>query len=68
MSQQAFTEFRQLVLQDAALQRQLQQVEDLKEFASLAIALAARHALEITPADLDVALREARRAWLERWI
>jgi len=55
------------VLDDERLQEELLAV-DPGLFAEQASAIAAREGWSVSPAELDDALRAARRAWLERWV
>lgn len=63
-----FERFRQMVLSDPALQGELKQATDRKEFMSVALRLGEQLGARFTPGDLDAALQAARRAWSERAI
>lgn len=60
--------FRQLVLADRGLHAQLRQTADLDGFVALAVRLGAERGCVFTDQEVRAALRECRRAWLERWI
>ncbi len=60
--------FRQLVLADRSLHRQLLQTPDLPGFVALAVRLGAERDCNFTEQEVRAALRECRRSWLERWI
>ncbi len=68
MSQQSFDHFRELVLQDPALQTQLQAANNLSELTPLVLKLGRERGCEITAGDIEAAWQAARRAWIERWI
>jgi hypothetical protein len=63
-----FERFRQLVLEDLALQERLRGTPDLKAFVELTLRLGEERGYRFTAADIEAALRESRRAWLQRWI
>lgn len=60
--------FRQLVLDDKSLQEKLRQTSHKRPFIALIISMGREHGCNFTAADVEAALREARRVWLERWI
>jgi hypothetical protein len=60
--------FRQLVLAERGLFDQLRQTADLDGFVALAVRLGAERGCVFTDQDVRAAVRECRRAWLERWI
>ena len=60
--------FGQLVLAERELHDQLRATTDEKAFVALAVRLAAERGFEFTAAVVETALREHRRAWLERWL
>jgi hypothetical protein len=63
-----FEKFRQMVFDDPALQTELLQTQDTKDFIALALRLGGGHGCDFTAGDVDAALRAARRAQIERWI
>ncbi|AKQ65720.1 hypothetical protein A176_002632 [Myxococcus hansupus] len=68
MEREAFERFRQRVLEDTALQKALRDTPDTATFLARAVALGAAQGCHFTAEDVQEALREARRAWRERWI
>ena len=60
--------FRQIVLDDASLLDRLRQTWNRRAFITLAVQLGRERGCDFTAADVEDALREARRVWLERWI
>lgn len=60
--------FRQLVLDDASLFEKLGQAWNKRAFVALAQRLGRERGFIFAAADVEDALREARRTWLERWI
>jgi hypothetical protein len=63
-----FEKFRQMVLGDPALQTDLMQTQDTKDFIALALRLGGGHGCDFTAGDVEAALQAARRAQIERWI
>jgi hypothetical protein len=55
------------VLGDELLQGELLALDPVA-FAERASVIAAREGWTVTPAEIDDALRAARRRWLERWV
>lgn len=68
MSQENFERFRQLVLQDLSLQERLRKITDRPVFIEKIVEISAERGYEITPEEVEEAMRRNRRAWLERWI
>jgi predicted ribosomally synthesized peptide with nif11-like leader len=68
MSQENFERFRQLVLQDPALQLQLRSTSDRDHLVSLTRELGQEHGYSFTTEDVLEALRANQRAWIERWL
>jgi predicted ribosomally synthesized peptide with nif11-like leader len=68
MSQENFEQFRQLVLQDKALQEQLRGTSDRDRLISLARQLGAERGYSFTTADVLAALQANQREWIERWL
>jgi hypothetical protein len=60
--------FGELVLADSALHEQLRAASDESAFIEHAIRLADERGCELTASALQTAIREKRRAWLERWL
>ena len=67
VSAEGLARFRDLVLADTSLQRQLRSLPSHAEFVARTVALAAEHGCSVTPEDVDEALAAHRRAWFERW-
>lgn len=68
MSQVEWERFRLIVLHDQTLQEQLRAAPDWPAFLALALRLAQERGCDIVAEDVESALREGRRAWLERWL
>ncbi|HEX8370866.1 MAG TPA: Nif11-like leader peptide family natural product precursor [Pyrinomonadaceae bacterium] len=68
MSQENFERFRELVLRDLSLQQRLREATDRHVFIQKIVEMSAECGYEITPEDVEKAMRRERRAWLERWI
>ena len=60
--------FGQLVLAERELHDRLRATADEKTFVELTVRLGAERGCEFTAAIVEAALRERRRAWLERWL
>ena len=67
MSQQAFEQFRQMVLQDLALQERLRATTDQRSFLDLVVRVGGERGCHFAPEDVEAAMRASRRAWIERW-
>jgi hypothetical protein len=65
---QSLEAFGQLVLDDRELHGRLRAATDEKTFVALAVRLGAERGFDFTAAIVETALRERRRAWLERWL
>lgn len=63
-----FQELRRIVLQDSALQKELQKIGDHEEFVAKVVQIADEKGLNVENEDVWEAMREARRVWVERWI
>ncbi|HEX8249284.1 MAG TPA: Nif11-like leader peptide family natural product precursor [Pyrinomonadaceae bacterium] len=68
MSEENFERFRRLVLRDLSFQERLREITDRPVFIRKVVELSAECGYEITPQDVEEAMRRNRRAWLERWI
>lgn len=68
MSQEQFEQFRQLVLDDLSLQRELQGFAERDTFAQRAVELGAARGLHFTAEDVIETIRASRREWSERSI
>ena len=60
--------FRRLVLRDVSLQDQLLGLTDGAAFVARNVELGQQRGFHFLPADVDGALKAARRAWIEKWI
>jgi len=63
-----FERFREEVLADLNLQEQLRRTPDKESFQKLLVALGGERGYRFTQADVEDALRTARRRWIERWL
>jgi predicted ribosomally synthesized peptide with nif11-like leader len=68
MSQENFEQFRQLVLQDTALQQQLRATNDREQLVTLTQQLGAERGYSFTTEDVWEALNANQRQWIERWL
>lgn len=68
MSTEDLARFRQLVLADPTLQRQLRSLPSRAEFVRRTVALAAAEGCAVTAQDVEEGLLASRRNWFERWI
>lgn len=68
MSREGLEQFRQLVWQDLALQRRLREATGRESFMKLVLSEGERRGCVLTAEDVEEAMRESRRAWLERWL
>jgi len=68
MASEDWERFRLHVLSDQVLQEQLRATRDWPEFVSRSQQLAAERGYRISTRDLERALQDGRRAWLERWL
>ena len=68
MSAKNFEQFRQIVLQDLPLQNELQQINEREAFISRVIKIGAERGFDFDAENVAEAMRESRRAWIERWI
>ena len=65
MSLEHFEQFRQIVLQDPALQERLRATTDHVSFVSLVVQAGDERDCPFTPGDVEAALRVNRKAWLQ---
>lgn len=61
-------QFRQLVLEDSALQEKLRETPDLKAFLDLTLQLGNDLGYSFTVEDIEFVIKQSRLAWLQRWI
>jgi hypothetical protein len=64
----AFERFRALVMADPALHDRLWAETEPVAFAALAVALGGSSGCNFTVENIQQALQEGRRAWIERWL
>ena len=64
----SFERFCHMVLDDAGLFEKLRQARNKRALITLAQRLGRERGCEFAAADVEEALKEARRTWLERWI
>ena len=67
-SPEALQRFCRAVFEDLTLQERLRQVIDRQLFIDLAVRVGEEHGFNFNAQDVDDALRENRRVWLERWV
>ena len=63
-----FAMFRELVLRDVALQRELREVDTPENFMARTVALGRDRGFDFLPGDVEAELNAARRRWFERGI
>ena len=68
MSQEALEQFRIVVVDNAGLQARLRGFDNLQDFKEAVLQAGSERGFDFTELELDQAIREARRSWLERWI
>jgi aspartyl/asparaginyl beta-hydroxylase (cupin superfamily) len=68
MDGKGLEQFRQLVLEDLALQEKLRETPDLKAFLDLTLQLGKDLGYVFTVEDVEHAMKESRLSWLQRWI
>jgi predicted ribosomally synthesized peptide with nif11-like leader len=68
MSREALEQFRSQVLENPALQEKLLSVSDRESFCLRMIQLGAELGFNFTTEDVEAALRDGQRSWVERWI
>ena len=68
MSQESFDRFRELVLENPALQETLRGAPDQETFLTLVLQLGREQGYQFSAETVLAALAANRRAWLERWL
>jgi hypothetical protein len=68
MSAEGLAGFRDAVLTDPGLQRELLAADGRARFISLVVDRARERGWGVEPDDVEEGLQQSRRAWLERWI
>ncbi|HLM00045.1 MAG TPA: Nif11-like leader peptide family natural product precursor, partial [Pyrinomonadaceae bacterium] len=62
MSEENFERFREMVLRDLSLQERLREITDRDVFIRLVVETGAECGYEITPREVEEAMRQNRRA------
>ena len=65
MPYNGFEEFREMVLDDEALQEQLRDLMDMDQFVARVVELGRGHGFNFTAYDVGDAIRSSQRSWLE---
>jgi hypothetical protein len=68
MSREAFDRFRTAVQADEDAQRRIRDIIDREVFIRSVEALAVEMDFDVEARDLELALQEGHKAWIERWI
>ncbi|MGC2236230.1 MAG: Nif11-like leader peptide family natural product precursor [Pyrinomonadaceae bacterium] len=68
MSQENFEQFRNVVLEDLSLQKQLRAFTKRDIFIARVVKLGAERGFQFTAEDVEEAMNANRRDWIERWI
>ena len=68
MSEEKLAEFRAIVFFDESLQEELRKPDDRREFVRLTVESGRARGCEFTHEEVENALREGRRVWIERWL
>lgn len=68
MSQEQFEQFRNVVLEDLSLQKQLRAFTKRDMFVAHVVKLGAERGFQFTAEDVEEAMNTNQRDWIERWI
>jgi Nif11 domain len=68
MSREALEQFRSRVLENPTLQEKLLPISDRQSFCLQMVQLGAELGCNFTTEEVEAALRDGQRAWVERWI
>ncbi len=68
MSVEKLSEFRGIIFSDVALREKLREITDRQEFVRLIVEMGRERGCAFTADEVDNALRDGRRAWIERWL
>jgi len=69
MSAEHFEILRSAVFTDEALQSRLREpATSADAFVARVVAVSAERGLDVAAADVEAAMAEGRRSWLERWL
>lgn len=66
MAQDDFDQFRRVVFQDLALQAELREINDRREFIRRLIQIGSERGYAFVDKQVEEAMHANRRAWLER--
>lgn len=68
MSEDKLSEFRQLIFSDINRQKKLREIKDRQEFIGLIVEMGRERDYDFTADEVENALRDGRRVWIERWL
>lgn len=68
MSVEKLSELREIIFFDDSLREKLRETIDRQEFIRLIVELGNERGGEVTAAEVENALRDGRRVWIERWL
>lgn len=68
MSQEQFEQFRNVVLEDLSLQKQLREFTRRNMFVAQVVKSGAERGFQFTAEDVEEAMNANHRDWIERWI
>jgi predicted ribosomally synthesized peptide with nif11-like leader len=68
MTSENFERFVALVLSESALREKLRSIDDKKAFIARTVEVGAAEGFDFTGEDVEAAMREKKRIWIERWI
>lgn len=68
MTSENFERFTALVLSESALQEKLRSIDDKEAFIARAVEVGAAEGFDFTGEDVEAAMLEKKRVWVERWI
>jgi len=63
-----FEQFREFVLREPLIQTRLKQTDDRRSFVQLVARVGRESGFEFNHKDVEDALQDARKAWLQRWV
>lgn len=68
MTSENFERFTAHVLSESSLQEKLRSIVDKEAFIALAVEVGAAEGFDFTGEDVEAAMLEKKRVWIERWI
>ena len=68
MSEEKLSEFRAIVFSDVSLQEKLREITDRQEFICLIVESGRERGCRFTAEEVENALRQGQRVWIERWL